>query len=98
MNQQELISIAIFVTMSLVCGFAGAALRRWLLYRCFPAFRLEPWLFEPIRPADLTAGQRQFFETHTPVFLARGFELLGDFLLRRDAQPSVVRFFLSRDR
>ncbi|HZN34690.1 MAG TPA: hypothetical protein VFB80_12770 [Pirellulaceae bacterium] len=98
MTQQEIVSLVVFVSMCVVCCFTGAVVRRWLLNRCFPAFRFEPWLFEPIRQSDLTDEQRQFFAKHTPVYLARGFEPLGDFLLRRDARPSVVRFFLSRDR
>jgi hypothetical protein len=97
MNKHELVSMAVFVTMCILCCFTGAALRRWLLNRCFPAMRLEPWLFEPIRQSDLTAWQRQFFDTHSSAFLGRGYEHLGDFLLRRDAEPSIVRFFLSRD-
>src|SRR5688572_12516840 len=69
----------------------------------FPAFKLEPWLFEPIAEADLPAWQRRYFETHTPGFLARRFSPLGDFVLRRDrilwggAEPSCSRYFLSAD-
>jgi hypothetical protein len=63
----------------------------------FPMFRFEPWLFEPIAEADLPAWQRKHFETHTAGFLARGFTHLGDFVLRRDPQPSCSRYFLSRD-
>jgi hypothetical protein len=69
----------------------------------FPAFKLEPWLFEPIAEEDLPAWQRRYFETHTPGFLARRFSPLGDFVLRRDrilwggVEPSCSRYFLSLD-
>jgi hypothetical protein len=71
--------------------------------RLFPAFKLEPWLFEPIAEEELPAWQRRYFETHTPEFLARRFSPLGDFVLRRDkilwggAEPSCSRYFLSPD-
>jgi len=76
---------------------------RPLTEKVFPVFKLEPWLFEPAIEVNLPAGQRRFFETHAPGFLARGFSPLGDFVLRRDrllwggAEPSCSRYFLSRD-
>jgi hypothetical protein len=108
MNQAEWISLAIFVTLAVVFyGVApllesrlGQPLRRLLrplAERICPSLKMEPWLFEPIAADDLPTKQRHFFETHTPAFIARGFEPLGDFVLRRDPQPSCVRFFISRD-
>ena len=41
---------------------------------------------------------REFFNSHTPAFLARRFAPLGDFVIRRDREPSCVRLFLSPDR
>jgi hypothetical protein len=64
----------------------------------FPALRTDPWLFEPIAEADLPAWQRKHFEQHTPGYLARGFTVIDDFVLRRDCEPSCVRLLLSRDR
>lgn len=64
----------------------------------FPSLRMEPWLFEPIAEADLPAKQRKHFERHTPGYVARGFTPVGDFVLRRDREPSCVRLLLSPDR
>jgi len=86
--------------------FLAALLLGWLrpvTERVFPAFKLEPWLFEPISEEDLPGWQRRYFETHTPAFLARRFSPLGDFVLRRDKilwgglEPSCSRYFLSPD-
>src|SRR5262245_31235657 len=102
MNQQQILSIA-FSCLFLIVGFlASASLRRWLKpyleYLC-PGLRMDPWLFEPIAESALPAEQRRFFETHTPDFLVRGFEPLGDYVIRRDGkQLSCTRYFLSRDR
>ncbi len=109
MNQPEWISIAVCLSLAVVfyCAMPllesrlGQPLRRLLrplAERLCPSLKMEPWLFEPIAADDLPTRQRHFFETHTPAYIARGFEPLGDFVLRRDPQPSCVRFFISRDR
>jgi hypothetical protein len=64
----------------------------------FPALKLEPWLFEPIAEADLPPRQRKHFEKHAPGYVARGFTHVGDYVLRRDGEPSCTRLLLSRDR
>jgi hypothetical protein len=71
-----------------------AVLIDWL----FPTLKMEAWLFQPIPLAELPPVQRIFFEAHTPSFLGRQFTPLGDFVLRRDREPSCVRLFLSPDR
>lgn len=70
---------------------------RPLLERLFPIFKLTPWLFEPVEGSDIPDKQRRFFETHSPAFLARRYTHLGDFVLRRDSEPSCCRYFLSPD-
>ena len=105
MNQLEIVSAIVMVVFALTMHFATKALavrlrpvlRPWF-ERWFPALKLEPWLFEPIAGPDLPPWQREFFNTHTPSFLSRRYELLGDFVLRRDGEPSCVRLFLSPDR
>ena len=109
MNRAEWIWFAVFLALVVVHYCAapllearlGRPMRRLLrplVERICPSLKMEPWLFERIDAADLPTRQRHFFETHNQAFLARGFEPLGDFVLRRDPQPSCVRFFISRDR
>ena len=108
MNWHEIISWVIFIGVIAFGHLASTALQRrlaprilhWLkptLEGLFPSLKMEPWLFEPIALDDLQPQQRWFFETHTPGFVTRGFTPLGDFVLRRDPNPSCVRYFLSPD-
>jgi hypothetical protein len=108
LNRHEVISWVIFIGVITFGHLASTALQRrlaprilhWLkpaLEGLFPSLKMEPWLFEPIALDDLPPKQRWFFETHTPGFVTRGFTHLGDFVLRRDPNPSCVRFFLSPD-
>lgn len=69
-----------------------------LIDRLFPSLKMEAWLFQPIAAAELPPVQRIFFEAHSPSFLGRQYTPLGDFVLRRDREPSCVRLFLSPDR
>jgi hypothetical protein len=109
MNQLEIVSFVVMFAVCVAMHFASRALatrlrpvvRPWvepLIHSLFPSLKLEPWLFEPIEGPDLPPWQRECFNTHTPSFLARRFTLLGDFVLRRDREPSCVRLFLSPDR
>jgi hypothetical protein len=97
------------VVVSLTLHFGARALaprlrpvvKPWLdpiLHALFPAMKSDPWLFERIEGPDLPPWQREFFNGHTPSFLGRRYELLGDFVIRRDREPSCVRLFLSPDR
>jgi hypothetical protein len=105
---EDLLSLVMLLVMSGIGFFASQVLRgRWLpqvrrqlkpvIEGLFPSLKIEPWLFEPIAEADLPARQRKHFERHTPGYVARGFTPLGDFVLRRDREPSCVRLLLSRD-
>jgi len=109
MNWFELIPLAILAVFYVGVYFAPQSLkdrvreplRRWLsplAYLMFPSLRMEPWLFEPIADGDLPAAQRQHFDRHEATFLVRGFTPLGTLVMRRDAQPSCTRYFLSPDR
>lgn len=104
MNPGGWISIVVTVGLFAVSYLAQEQVKKYVAPRVlrwlsplFPIFKLDPWLFEPIAEADLPPKQRRFFETHTPGFLARRFQPLGDFVLRRDPQPSCSRYFLSPD-
>jgi hypothetical protein len=98
MNWQQIIPFLIVVSVAVLGHWMSRAIivrvLPWLRF-LIPVMRIEPWLYEPIAVEDLPRKQRWFFETHTPAFIARGFTHLGDFVLRRDAEPSCVRFFLS---
>ena len=110
MNQVEIVSVIVMVVVSVTLHFATRALmprlrpvlRPWLdpiLHSLFPSLNLQPWLFQRIEGPDLPPWQREFFNAHTPSFLARRYEPLGDFVLRRDGRDmSCVRLFLSPDR
>jgi hypothetical protein len=109
MNQVEVVSVIVMVVVSLTLHFTARALmpklrpviRPWLdpmVHTLFPSLKVEPWLFERIEGPDLPPWQREFFNAHTPSFLARRYEHLGDFVIRRDREPSCVRLFLSPDR
>lgn len=108
MNDEWMSLIMLLVTSG-IGYFASQVLRgKWfpqvrqqlkpIIEELFPALRTDPWLFEPIAEADLPAWQRKHFERHTPGYLARGFTVVGDFVLRHDREPSCVRLLLSRDR
>jgi hypothetical protein len=105
MNQIEIISAIVMIVFALTMHCATKALavrlrpvlKPWF-ERFFTFLKLEPWLFEPIEGPDLPLKQREFFNAHTPDFLARRYTHLGDFVLRRDREPSCVRLFLSPDR
>lgn len=107
MNDEWLSAIVLLVTSGFGF-FASQVLRgKWfpqvrrqlkpIIEELIPSLRMDPWLFEPIAAADLPAWQRKHFERHTPGYLARGFTVVGDFVLRRDREPSCVRLLLSRD-
>jgi hypothetical protein len=100
MNWQQLVPLLIVVSVVALTRLLDKAIiiriLPWLKF-LFPVMRMEPWLFEPISVEALPARQRWFFETHTTAFIARGFTHLGDFVLRRDAEPSCVRLFLNAD-
>jgi hypothetical protein len=109
MNQPELVSLIVMLAVCVTMHFATRALatrlrpvvRPWIepiIHRFFPGLKLEAWLFEPIAGPDLPPWQREFFNAHTTAFLARHYTPLGDFVLRRDREPSCVRLFLSPDR
>jgi hypothetical protein len=109
MNQVEVVSVIVMVVVSVSLHFATRALmprlrpvlRPWLdpiVHSLFPSTKLEPWLFERIEGPDLPPWQREFFNANTPPFLSRRYEHLGDFVIRRDREPSCVRLFLSPDR
>jgi hypothetical protein len=109
MNRMEILSLIIMVVMTLTCHFAARAvgsrlrplLKPWLdplVAQFFPSLKMDDWLFEPIEGADIPPKQREFFNAHMPEFLARHYTHLGDFVLRRDREPSCVRIFLSPDR
>jgi hypothetical protein len=109
MNQIGIISLLAFLVAAsalYVAAYAAAVKLRPLVQgrlavlidRLFPALKMDAWLFEPIAAANLPPDQREFMEAHTPDFVARQFTLLGDFVLRRDREPSCVRPFLSPDR
>lgn len=105
MNRLEILWAIVMVVVALSMNYATKALavrlrpvlKPWF-ERFFPFLKLEPWLFEPIEGPDLPPKQREFFNAHTPDFLARRYTHLGDFVLRRDREPSCVRLFLSPDR
>jgi hypothetical protein len=105
----EWVSFVMLLVMSAVGYLTSQVLRgKWfpqvrqqlkpVIEGLFPALKLEPWLFEPIAEADLPPRQRKHFERHTPGFVARGFTPVGDYVLRRDGEPSCTRLLLSRDR
>jgi len=109
MNIAEIIYVVLIVALYATCYFAPETvktrfttpLRRWtrpLVEKLFPSLRKDPWLFEPIAAQDLPLKQRHHFEAHSAAYVSHGFTLLGDFVIRRDAEPSCTRFFLSRDR
>src|SRR5262245_44386897 len=105
MNQGDWISITIGVTIMVAGYWASSRFQKWLLAklspllgRFFPELKLEPWLFESIAVDDLPQKQRRYFESREPGFVSRGFAQLGDFVLRRDPQPSCARLMLSPDR
>jgi hypothetical protein len=104
MNPGGWISIAMTLGLFAVSYLAQEQVKKYVAPRVlrwlsplFPILKLDPWLFEQIAEDDLPPKQRRFFETHTPGFLARRFQPLGDFVLRRDPQPSCSRYFLSPD-
>jgi hypothetical protein len=108
MNQAQWISVISTVLLAVLYWLALEQIKgrlaaplfclfRPLLELIAPVFRMKPWLFEPIDASELPPKQRRHFETHTPGFITRGFTHLGDFVLRRDGQPSCTRFFISRD-
>jgi hypothetical protein len=109
MNQGQWVSVVSTVVLAVLYWWAVEQMKGRLAAPLFcwfrpvieliaPVFRMTPWLFEPIDAADLPPKQLRHFETHTPGFITRGFTHLGDFVLRRDGQPSCTRYFLSRDR
>ena len=105
MHQIEVISLFVMLVLCVTLHFATRALRPivrpWvepIIHQLFPALKLDAWLFEPIAGRDLPPWQREFFDANTPSFLARRYEPLGDFVLRRDREASCVRLFLSPDR
>ena len=105
---QQIIPLVVLVMLWALWWYAwrliekqiGKWLAPWLgpvFEKLIPALKKTPWLFEPIEGSDIPDAQRRFFETHTPTFLARRFTHVGDFVLRRDPQPSCCRYFLSPD-
>ncbi|HEX5103760.1 MAG TPA: hypothetical protein VFV87_08125, partial [Pirellulaceae bacterium] len=94
MNQVEILSAMACLVTSLLLYVAAYGLAAWvrphlqgrlawLVALVFPALKLEAWLFEPIAECDLPPKQREFFHAHTPSFIARNYEPLGDFVLLR---------------
>jgi hypothetical protein len=109
MNRMEIVSLIVMLVTSIALHFAGRALmprlrpilKPWLdpiISQYFPSLKMDEWLFEPIEGADIPPKQREFFNSHTPAFLARHYTHLGDIVLRRDREPSCNRLFLSPDR
>src|SRR5688572_17021714 len=109
MDRMEVASLIVMLVTSIALHFTARALaprlrpilKPWLdpiIAQYFPSLRMEEWLFEPIEGADIPPKQREFFNAHTPAFLARYYTHLGDIVLRRDREPSCNRLFLSPDR
>jgi hypothetical protein len=89
------IGLFFFVVGILFSHWLSTRLCGWVNWLCGGA--MKPWLCEPIEPRDLPGKHREFFEKHTPAYLALGFKPIGDFVLIKQPKLSTIRVFLSPD-
>ena len=94
--------VVVWLVLLMLVALVGAGFSVWymihMIRRLVYRAQYHDFLFEPVSHMDLRRVTANFFDKHTPDFLALGFELIGDFRLQPNPCPVLARFFVSRDR